>query len=126
MIRLFTGDTLPSLEMNWQSTYIMSRFLAYGSKASFSPFYVDDNGAVLSVLNGHGVLYGKNFDIQEWACFLAMSPDILSVTTSKEIAQSLSKVLQKEVIEKKVMRLTTALSQATQAVIELTPRQVGS
>lgn len=124
MIRLFTDETLPKFAINWESTYIMSRFLAYGGNAPFAPFYVDDNNTVLSVLNGHAVLYTTQFDAEEWTCFLAMHPDITTVTASWDIAKRLADALGQSVQPKKIMRLQTALSTAATLVTEQTPRQV--
>ncbi len=124
MIRLLKAETLPSFEVNWQSTYITSRYLAYGSDAAFAPFYIDEHNTVLSVLNGHGILYATQPDIEEWTCFLAMHPDITTVTASAEIAKTLAITLQQPITGKKVMRLTTNLSVPTAAVTEQMPRQI--
>ncbi|MBP3382275.1 MAG: GNAT family N-acetyltransferase [Clostridia bacterium] len=124
MIRLFTGDSLPTFDVNWQSTYIISRFLAYGGNAPFAPFYMDENDTVLSVLSGDAVLYATHLNIEEWACFLAMHPDITTVTASWDIATSLADTLQKTVQPKKVMRLQNALSVTPTLVTEQTPRQI--
>ncbi len=124
MIRLFEGESLPSFAVNWQSTYITSRYLAYGGNAVFAPFFADDKDTVLSVLNGHGILYATQFDVEEWACFLRMCPDITTVTASLDVAIPLAKALQQTVTEKKVMRLTTSLPLPTEKVTEQMPRQV--
>lgn len=124
MIRLFAGEALPELSINWQSTYIESRFLAYGGTAPFAPFYMDDNNSVLSVLNGHAVLYAEELDVQEWACFLAMHPDITTVSASLEIATALAAVLQQPLQTKKVMQLQSPLSVAVTEAEEQMPRQV--
>ncbi len=124
MIRLFHGKTLPAFDVNWQSTYILSRFLAYGGNAAFAPFYTDDNNTVLSVLNGHGILYATHIDVEEWACFLAMHHDITTVTASPEVADALAKVLGKPTVQKKIMRLTKPLPLTDELVTEQTPRQV--
>lgn len=124
MIRLFNEETLPAFDVNWQSTYITSRFLAYGGNAAFAPFYIDDNNTVLSVLNGHGILYTTQTDIEEWACFLAMHPDITTVTASLETAEALAKALGRTTTKKKIMRLTQTLPLPAELVTEQMPRQV--
>lgn len=124
MIRMLNGDDLPSMRIGWESTYITSRLLAYGSNASFAPFYVDESGTVLSILNAHAVMYAENPDPYEWATFLSMHPDIVKITAPLTIAKRLAEILDKTVSEKKVMRLQGALPVPTFAVTEPSPRYI--
>ena len=124
MIRLLTNQSLPAFDINWQSTYIQSRYMAYGGNASFAPFFIDDNNTVVSVLNGHAVLYATQFNADEWSCFFAMHPDITTITASWDIAQMLADALETCVHPKKIMQLQGALSSAAALVTAQTPRQI--
>jgi len=124
MISLLNQNALPSFKTNWQSTYIRSRFLAYGGDAAFAPFFTDERGNVLSVLNRHAVFYAERFDAKEWALFLSMHPDIDAVCTSMAVANALEKELHCTIKEKRIMHLKAPLPPPSETVTEQMPRQV--
>ncbi len=124
MIKAFNNDSLPPLPTSWQSTYITSRFLSYGGNAPFAPFYTDENGTILSVLNTHAAMCTTTLDVQEWAIFLAMHPDILTVTAPLAVAEKLAQTLGSTVSEKKILRLNAPLQPPQITITEPSPRLV--
>ena len=125
MIHLYTEETLPTFTESWQDTYIRSRFLAYGSKERFAPFFCDEKGRMLSLLDGNGVLNGISTEnTAEWAAFFSMNPYITKLTADISIATELARILQKPMILKKIMRLETPLSKPDILLTEPSPRQM--
>lgn len=124
MIRLWTEDTLPKLSPNWQGTYVLSRFAAYGTNARFAPFYADEKGNFLSVLDGNAVLSGTDIHVEEWAAFVAMQPEIRIFSADGTIAKRIAELLQKPILSKRVMRLEHPLPTPSEPLIAPTPRQM--
>ncbi len=124
MIFLWTKENLPRMSVSWQGTYIASRFAAYGTNQQFAPFYADEKGNMLSILDGKAVLAGETIDIDEWAIFLSMHPEIEVVTSEKHFAQQLAEHFQKKCTYKTVMRLENALPPVEIPLVSPTPRQM--
>lgn len=124
MIRLWTENYLPPLPLDWQGTYVSSRFAAYGANTQFAPFYADEKGSILSVLDGNAVLCGEDTHTEEWAVFLCMQPDIFTVCTAWHIAEKLAAFLKKPVTNKKVMRLQSPLLPPDISLVHPSPRQM--
>ena len=55
---------------------IHSLKLAYGLDAPFIRYYSDDNGGLLSILDGAAIL-SVSENIEEWAIFVTMNPEII-------------------------------------------------
>lgn len=112
MIRLCCHSNLDVsvLPDNWCSTFIKSRFLAYGSQAPFAPFYLDTDGNIVSVLDGNAIMSGTFSNMGEWAAFFAMHPDIVTITGEEPIVQELSKILKLPLITKTVMQYTDGVN----------------
>jgi GNAT superfamily N-acetyltransferase len=104
MIRLTENFHYHTETNDWASIVIQSRILSYGTTRSFAPFYKDDNGNVLSILDGNAVLAGAVNNSQEWATFIAMHPDIHSISAEKNTICALSQYLQKPYTAKPVMQ----------------------
>ena len=127
MIYLYSSQTLPPLESSWQDTYIASRFLSYGTGTKFAPFYVDEYGRLLSILDGNAILSGKSdpkSDLEEWFSFIAMQPDIQTITADVSVAVQLAERLKTISETKKVMRLTTPLDSPRILLTEPSPHQI--
>lgn len=89
---------------DWCGTFIKSRFLAYGGNASFAPFYQDDDGNVVSLLDGNAMLSGGFSNVNEWAAFFTMHPDIVTITGEETVVRQLSNILQIPATVKQVMQ----------------------
>ena len=69
---------------------IHSLHRAYGTDVPFLNFYADDQGGLMSVMDGTAVL-ASSANIEEWLLFITMNPDIYRVHCSAEIGSSLIK-----------------------------------
>ncbi len=125
MIRLTENIRYTDIPDTWSGIIVKSRFLSYGTTRSFAPFYEDDNGNILSVLDGNAVLYGTVDNVQEWAVFIAMHPDITTISAEKDSIFLLSQHLKKAYIAKPVMQYHGRLENLNLVVCEtLTPREI--
>lgn len=125
MIRLWQADeSLPQLETGWAATYVLSRAEAYGTGARFAPFYGDEKGNLLSILDGHAVFVGDNADMEEWAAFIQMRPDLLSVTAEVKAATALASLSGRQITVRPVMRLQTPPPAPTRSLTEASPRDL--
>ncbi len=124
MISLWTKPYLPDLSTAWQDTYVLSRFSAYGEKASFAPLYADDKGNFLSILDGNAFLCGPAIDVDEWSIFLSMRSDVSIISAERSIADAIAERLHKQVHVKKVMTLQNTLPAPSIALTIPTPRQI--
>lgn len=61
---------------------------AYGLDASFIRYYADDDGGLLSVMDGAGVLYCLE-NVEEWLLFISMNPDVSRLHCSSEVGRRL-------------------------------------
>ena len=104
MIRLTENFHYHTETNDWASIVIQSRILSYGTTRSFAPFYKDDSGNVLSILDGNAVLAGAVNNSQEWATFIAMHPDIHSISAENDTISALSQYFQKPYTTKPVMQ----------------------
>ncbi len=71
--------------------------LAYGTDRPFCRFWADGNGGALMVSEGIATLYPAD-GFEEWALFLAMSPDIQTVRTTGEAARKLADLQNAEAV----------------------------
>lgn len=61
---------------------------AYGLDVPFIRYYADDNGGLLSIMDGAGVLYCVD-NAEEWLVFISMNPDIFHLHCSAGIGRLL-------------------------------------
>ncbi|MBQ6706504.1 MAG: GNAT family N-acetyltransferase [Clostridia bacterium] len=118
------GRELPLLPSTYCSVFILSRALAYGTGTAFAPFYGDEKGNVLSILDGHAVLFCSKADAEEWITFIHMRTDIMTLTVEKEIGEWLSNEPGFSVTCRSVMRLGMAPPPPADDLCELSPREV--
>lgn len=124
MISLWTEDTLPQLPSDWQGAYIQSRYAAYGTKAHFAPFYADEQNNILSILDGNAILSGSNIDVEEWAAFISMQPDIVTFSAALPVTKHITSILQRDILEKKVMCLQKVLLPPDIHLVTPSPREM--
>ncbi len=125
MIYLYReGDRLPPLPSTYSAAYILSRAAAYGCSAPFAPFYGDEKGNVLSILDGHAVLFCDTAHLEEWMTFLSMRSDILSLAADATIARSLASAMHLPLTLRAVMRLQVPITPPVPPPEEVSPREV--
>ncbi len=118
------GRDLPSLSSTYPAAYILSRAAAYGTGTAFAPFYGDEKGNVLSILDGHAVLSCAKEDAEDWLTFLRMRSDISSLTVDEQTAQLLASEPDLSFTCRSVMRLGTAPPPPSDDLWELSPREL--
>ena len=64
---------------------------AYGLDISFVRYYADDNGGLLSVMDGAAVLYCAG-NVEEWLIFVTMNPDISVLHCSARVGKAMIKL----------------------------------
>ncbi len=124
MIQLCSAKDNFTLPQNWQGTYCANRLAAYGIHADFSPFYKDENGNVLSLLDGNGILCGTNIVLEEWATFISMHPAIKTVCMTLPQAEKIGDLLDKKVVQKPIMRLQSTMPASEIPLVQPSPREM--
>lgn len=104
MIRLLTTPAiLPENAAGWAAACVTSRALAYGTHERFAPFYGDDAGNILSLLDGNAILSHNAANPEEWAAFLAIQPDIVSFSAAYITASAIAALLQRPCVPQAVL-----------------------
>ncbi len=88
MIRQAIESDFSTLPSNECAVRIHSLKRAYGLDVPFIRYYADDNGSLLSIMDGAGVLYCID-NLEEWLVFILMNPDIYQLHCSAKIGRLL-------------------------------------
>ena len=120
MIRLCEG-ALPLLPPDEAGVRIACLYRAYAGTGVVR-CWSDGEGGVLCLMDGQAVLHTEALT-SEWAIFIAMQPEILTVRTDAPTAQALGEALQGEVLCGEVMCAPERLM-ATALVDSVTPREL--
>ena len=88
MIRQATETDFLTMPMDECALRIHSLRRAYGLNVPFIRYYADDNGGLLSVMDGAAVLYCTE-NREEWCVFITMNPDVLRVHCSAGVGRQL-------------------------------------
>ncbi len=124
MITTCTADAIANLPVDWQGTYIRSRYLAYGLDADFAPLYMDEEGSVASLLEGHVVLSGGTQNITEWATFFAMHPQVRQISAQIDAAQQIARITGGNISQKKLLQLCDNTLSSTIETVKPTAREM--
>lgn len=90
MIRQAVNSDFDALPMDECAIRIHSLRRAYGIDVPFIRYYADDNGNLLSIMDGTAILYCETMT-DEWLIFLSMNPDISHVHCSAVAGEKLMK-----------------------------------
>lgn len=124
MIRLSEQlSDLSSLPQNWAGIYIGSRAAAYGIGKRFAPFYTDEAGTLLSLLDGNAVLVGEATDTAEWADFLSHA-EIATLRAERAVAEKLAKKSKRPFSVQRVMQLQQFTGTLPSAISVPSPREM--
>ena len=88
MIRRATTAEIPNNGANECTVRIAALKDAYGCDVSFIQYFTDENGGLLAVMDGVGIL-SVNELTEEWRIFLDMNPDIRKVHCSGDVGSYL-------------------------------------
>lgn len=88
MIRTALESDFSTLPGDECAVRIHSLKCAYGLDAPFIRYYADECGGLLSVMDGAGVLYCVE-NMEEWAIFITMNPDIFRLHCPAVIGRQL-------------------------------------
>ena len=105
MIRQATASDFLQEIQDECAVRIGSLALAYGANAPFLRFYADDEGNLLSVMDGTAVAYVK-CNAEEWAVFITMNPEILCVHCSAALGRILQETEEWQGREGSVLQYT--------------------
>lgn len=89
MIRIAVDGDFNAVAENECAIRIHALKKVYGF-ASFIRYYTDDNGGLMSIIDGTAVLYCSD-PSEEWAVFITMNPDVLRVHCSVDMGRMLMK-----------------------------------
>ena len=88
MIRQAIDQDIPQYATDETLIRIISLVKAYGCNVPFIQFFTDENGGLLSVMDGVGLLYVDQLT-DEWCAFLQMNPMIGTLHCPGSIGQQL-------------------------------------
>lgn len=91
MIRIADDSDFSVLPCTESAVRIHALKRAYGMKMPFLRFYSDGEGALLSIMDGVGILNCPRETSEEWLAFLLMNPDIQTIHCPAENGQILLK-----------------------------------